>query len=34
MFLLFLAIGLSASAMRNERRRDDDDNGGGNGSRG
>jgi hypothetical protein len=34
MVLLFLAIRLSASAMRNERRRDDDDDGGGDGSRG
>ncbi len=34
MFLLFLVIGLSASAMRTGRRRDDDDDGGGDGSRG
>jgi hypothetical protein len=33
-FLLFLAIGLSASAMRSEQWRDDDDDAGWDGSRG
>jgi hypothetical protein len=34
MFLLFLAIGLSASVKRNKQRRDNDGDGGGDGSRG